>query len=176
MIAMGDFTSVASSVGRTKTAATLNPLSKTAISVIATPPIGAGDRVLMTDRGEAITSADPKLRTFLARLTASGDPGDFATTSGKKFGPMARGFYIAVGTLSGLEYKPAAMRATLDAAQQRGFDEGVSAMNAPAFAVTGSGNPNAAAASSGHSGLVIGGVAIVGLAAVGAIVWKLRKR
>ena len=165
---MGDFTSTAASVGRTKTAATVNPLSKVAVSVssFAPAPIGPGDRVEMAKRGEAIVASDPKLRAQKAPF-----PGD-AMTGG---GTTGRGFLIAVGTLSGREYKPEAMRQALGATEQVGFDAGVASFRAPSIAVTGSGAPSGGEASSGPSRTTIAIVA-VGIAAAAAVAYKLTRK
>ena len=157
---MGDFTSTAATVGRAK--AGTSPLSSVAISVATyQPQIGPGERVQMTDRGIAIVNASPTLKRHADGIS---DP------------DVRRGFYIAVGTLSGREFKPDAMRATLNAKSQQGFDAGVAAFKAPAIAVTGSGAPTSSATEGGPSQtIIIGAVAVVALGAA-AVIYTMRKK
>ena len=162
-VTMGEFTSTASSVGRVKG---LDPLSKTAIAVLAPPTIGPGERVDTAILGEQIVAKDPKLQAFKAQ-----HPGD-ARTGG---GTTGRGFLIAVGTVNGRQFKPAAMRQALSQIEQVGFDAGIVAMNAPA-SITASVSPGGGESSSSSSGYVVAGAAIVGLAAVGAVIYKLRNK
>lgn len=161
---MGDFTSTATSVGKTGLAKTgVSPLSAVAISVATyQPTIGPGERVQMTDRGLAIVNASPSLKR---QADSIADP------------DVRRGFYLAIGTLSGREFKPDAMRATLSAKNQQGFDAGMVAFKSP-VAVTGSGAPTSSASeSTGPSRtVIIGAVAVVALGAAAAVAYKMRKR
>lgn len=157
---IGDFTSTAGKIGRSSSG--MSPLSTVAISVASyQPQIGAGDRVQMTDRGRAIVDASPSLKRFADGI-ADAD--------------VRRGFYLAIGTLSGREFRPEAMRATLSAKNQQGFDAGVAAFRRP-VAVTGSGAPTTSADETpGPSrAIVIGAVAAVALGAA-AFVHMRKKR
>lgn len=167
MTVIGDFTSTATSLATTGLGSKgLSNLSKTAIAVLPPPAIGAGDRVMMAQRGASVVASKPSLAA--AKASFPGDASQGGTTG--------RGFLIAVGTLSGREFSATAMRQTLSQIEQTGFDAGAAAFRAPSFALTQAGNPNAGATepmSTGKKAAIA--AAVVGVAALGAILYKRRK-
>lgn len=156
---MGD---TASRIVRTRLG-TKELLPGRALILTAAPP-SAGDRVEMAKRGASIVGSSPSLTNRKAPFPGNWDQG----------GTMGRGFLIAIGTLSGLEFKPDAMRQTLSAIEQSGFDAGVAAFKSPALTQS----VNAPSPDGGGSSKtpIIVGAAVVGLAAVAAVAWKMKKK
>ncbi len=167
MPVIGDFTSTATKLATTGLGSGgLSNLSKTAIAVLPPPQVTAGDRVMMAQRGASVLASRAGLAAAKAAYPGGANEG----------GTTGRGFLIALGTLSGREFSPAAMRQTLSQIEQTGFDAGAAAFKAPDFALTQAGNPTASSSEPMTTGKKAAiAAAVVGVAALGAILYKRRK-
>lgn len=161
---IGEFTSTATSVGRTKAGVGLATTAQNAGSFAAMrdASIDAGQRVRMRDRGASVIANNPQLQPLYARM-----PDDV----------QRNGFRLAVGTLASGEFSEAGMRNSLSttSGERIGFDAGVAAFTGRPSAFTQSTAP----ASSGEADGGVPRVAIIGGAAlvVGvAAFFVLRKR
>lgn len=117
---IGEFTSTAASVGRTK-----------APAIVATSP---GSFAAMND-----AQIDPGWRVEMARKGSEIARNPRFAAAAQQFATDAdglRGFAIAIGTLSTGRFSAAGMRATLNAGSQRGFDAGVSVFRGASSGLT----------------------------------------
>lgn len=156
---IGEFTSTAASVGRTK-----------APAIVATSPgsfvamndaqIDAGWRVEMARKGSEEIARNPRFSAAAQQFATDADG--------------LRGFAIAIGTLSSGRFSAAGMRATLNPGSQRGFDAGAAVFRGASSGLTqGPGAPSSADDGGIPRVAIIGGVALV----VGAAAFFfLRKR
>ena len=164
---IGEYTSVASHVGRVK--ATGPGLATTAVAsgsfaAMRDASIDAGQRVRMRDRGASVIAANPNLQAAMAQLGTNE--------------VLRNGFKLAVGTLASGEYTQAGMRASLSttSGEQSGFDAGVAAFTGkPSPFLTQSTAPSSSSSDEGiPRAALIGGAAL--LVVGGAIAFiKLRK-
>lgn len=158
---IGEFTSTATSVGRTKVGVGLATTAQNAgsFSAMRDASIDPGNRVRMRDRGASVIAANQNLQPLYARMQDD---------------VQRNGFRLAVGTLASGEYTEAGMRKTISPQEAVGFDAGVTAFTGRASLT----QSTAPAASSGDDGgvprvAIIGGAAlVVGVAAF----FVLRKR